>query len=512
MALPVFNLPTTGTSPKRATIDALEAEMNRVVGELYGMTDEGVIAAAEEIAQSVADAAALYGSAAALDAAVTAAQDAQGLAEDAQGAAETAVTNAATQAGLSDAARVLAEAARDAAIDAGAWTYTPADETALLAISGMATDDTALVLDTMHVWIYSGSAWVDQGEGPISGLTSKTAGLVDLSRVDIPALYDATGLAALFTLDRNGYFQAPVSPAMARVIGRALAENRTGLTQGPDVVCWGDSLTEGSGSTSSTYRYPQNLAAISGRDVVNLGIGGQTSTQIAARMTGAGITASVTGDSIPATATVTVTAISPAILSGGTSTSTRTITGRLNGVHGTLTKTGYPATYTFLRTVQSVSATSCPAGSAFIPDDAFLYPDRIQMLWAGRNNFSSLATVLTDLLAMVGHIDHLIKRFVFMTILPHTDDANGTSNRANLDAINAQILRLFPGNVLDIATYLRDSVALLADGYTCTADDLTDISNGLTPRGLRADSLHLNDTGYPLVSKQVDRFLKAKGW
>lgn len=46
MVLPVFNLPTTGTSPKRATIDALETEMNRVIGELYGMTDEGVIAAA----------------------------------------------------------------------------------------------------------------------------------------------------------------------------------------------------------------------------------------------------------------------------------------------------------------------------------------------------------------------------------------------------------------------------------------------------------------------------------
>ena len=67
---------------------------------------------------------------------------------------------------------VAAEAARDAAISAGAWGYTPADGTdntgALGAITGMVEGETALVLDTMHVWEYDGADWIDTGLSPIS--------------------------------------------------------------------------------------------------------------------------------------------------------------------------------------------------------------------------------------------------------------------------------------------------------------------------------------------------------
>ena len=70
--------------------------------------------------------------------------------------------------------RVAAEAARDAAIDAGSWDYKPANATALTAITGMTAGQTALVLDTMHVWQYNGSAWVDTGESPLADKASLT--------------------------------------------------------------------------------------------------------------------------------------------------------------------------------------------------------------------------------------------------------------------------------------------------------------------------------------------------
>lgn len=92
-----------------------------------------------------------------------------------------------------DAARVLAETARDAAIAAGAWDYRPADGTALAAITGMTTGETALVLSTMHVWQYSGSVWVDTGVSPLDLKANKTA-LPPMLRA---AATESAGLAAL---------------------------------------------------------------------------------------------------------------------------------------------------------------------------------------------------------------------------------------------------------------------------------------------------------------------------
>ncbi|MBU1829914.1 MAG: hypothetical protein KJ731_15795 [Alphaproteobacteria bacterium] len=66
-----------------------------------------------------------------------------------------------------------AEAARDAAIAAGAWDYTPNDAAALAAITGMVAGETALVRDTMHVWEYDGSAWVDTGLSPLDEKADK---------------------------------------------------------------------------------------------------------------------------------------------------------------------------------------------------------------------------------------------------------------------------------------------------------------------------------------------------
>lgn len=66
-----------------------------------------------------------------------------------------------------ETARDQAQTARDAAIAAGSWNYTPADAAALAAITGMTAGQTALVVSTMHLWRYSGSAWVDMGISPL---------------------------------------------------------------------------------------------------------------------------------------------------------------------------------------------------------------------------------------------------------------------------------------------------------------------------------------------------------
>lgn len=50
-----------------------------------------------------------------------------------------------------------------------------------------------------------------------------------------------------------------------------------------NIICWGDSLTFGFGSTAGND-YPSRLAALSGYTTSNQGVSGQTSTQIEARV------------------------------------------------------------------------------------------------------------------------------------------------------------------------------------------------------------------------------------
>lgn len=68
------------------------------------------------------------------------------------------------------------------------------------------------------------------------------------------------------------------------------------------IAAWGDSLTAGAGASSAAYRYPAAAAAlfVPHRRVFAHGVGGQTSTQIAARQGGVPILLTLEGDEIPA--------------------------------------------------------------------------------------------------------------------------------------------------------------------------------------------------------------------
>ncbi|WP_417247857.1 hypothetical protein [Celeribacter sp.] len=68
------------------------------------------------------------------------------------------------------------------------------------------------------------------------------------------------------------------------------------------VAAWGDSLTAGAGASAPPANYPAMAAAshTPPRDVANLGVGGQSSTQVAARQGGVPITVTVEDNEIPA--------------------------------------------------------------------------------------------------------------------------------------------------------------------------------------------------------------------
>ncbi len=194
-------------------------------------------------------------------------------------AAAATATLAASQPSVQAAAKAQqyaadAEAARDAAIAAGAWDYTPNDAAALAAITGMTAGETALVRDTMHVWEYSGSAWVDTGESPIASkadaydanaAASKTPLIV--SGRTVPLWLEGDLLSA------NGVSESLAEDATRNVTAKyTLGASRPLMTSGSSVFMWQnpDGSIDWAGNPDSESGYPDRIVS-DGRSLHRLG-------------------------------------------------------------------------------------------------------------------------------------------------------------------------------------------------------------------------------------------------
>lgn len=273
------------------------------------------------------------------------------------------------------------------------------------------------------------------------------------------------------------------------------------------VICWGDSLTQG-GSDS----FPALLATLSGRTVINRGMGGQASDQIIARQGGNGVTLTVSDNAIPASGPVTVTAISITLLNnaGGSGS----ITGKLAGVPGTLSWTTAGG-YVFTRTTEGSSVT-CYPNTVFIPDhgdNQFYLP----VFWLGRNQFNysqgatALATqaanVKANIAAAISKLKPVDRRFLVLGVSSGSNSFEyvGTDNYIAKRTLAADLAKLYPDNFIDIDT-------ILVNAGTGTGQDLTDFNNGVVPASLRTDSQHLNAAGYQIVAQAVYNHIIQKGW
>lgn len=279
----------------------------------------------------------------------------------------------------------------------------------------------------------------------------------------------------------------------------------------------GDSIAEGWGSRSAP------LATSLGRSIVNLGIGGQASPQIAARQGGVPALVTVTGNSIPASGAVTVTAltepdgtaVSPLKLTGDGS---RTLPVVIAGVAGTLTgvTSGGTATYTFTRSATG-AVMPCPAGSPMTA--GWATRAHIPVLLGPRNDLGPssgdgfrepVADVVARYRAMLDWSTS--PRALVLGVLPRSDAT--VDGRANLVTLNNALRNAFPQAWADWGAYLRSDAAFAAAGVSKTADDTTDIANGDTPRSFRstADIVHLNDAGYAAANHFIQLVFASRGW
>lgn len=123
-----------------------------------------------------------------------------------------------------------------------------------------------------------------------------------------------------------------------------------------------------------------------------------------------------------------------------------------------------------------------------------IYPT---IIWAGRNNYTSQATVEADIAAMVAALGHT--RYLVLSVL-NQDTAleySGGSEYAKIAALNAALSATYGARYVDVRSYLVSLYNPL------DAQDVIDHGHDVPPTSLRSDGLHLNDAGYQAVADKV---------
>lgn len=416
-------------------------------------------------------------------------------------------------------------------------------ETAVADPSLVKTDDDRLPRDSHSLEGYV-EVWADQANAVAMGIRST-------GRVHIPAL-DATELNG--TTHRTSFTDQDLvsvivdeagtiaHPSAIRSDGRfpdfvvadfADRMNRAGLITGtgggaggatqqvyPDRSWWlvGDSMTDGYGSERGSG-YAPDIAAATGWAAQNSGWSGQTSVHIASRAAGLPAQLTFAGGQIPATGAVSVTGVVNDPLGGDLPPSgVRERAGRVmladgTFVYGTLAKSATGSTFTFTRATDGQAATP-PAPALFITDESLTGRTKHVVIEVGRNNVltSSPETICSHIRAIRDALPVQVKRVMVVQIAPLATETLGTANRAIVDAANEAIKATFRAEWVPLYDWLRTDQAFTYAGVTKTAQDDTDIANGITPSSLRQDVVHLKRAGNKAKGMRLADIARERGW
>lgn len=286
------------------------------------------------------------------------------------------------------------------------------------------------------------------------------------------------------------------------------------LMPSSQIVALGDSTAEGAGASGSANAWRTLLGNVLGITVVNKGIGGSNAEQIAARYGAVPTILTVSGNSIPASGSASITSIAPVILYNGGSTSTRTISGTIGGSPVRITAVSPAQTYTIEQLGTPSGALAVPADSVFVPDDGnTIYQDSYLIVCAGTNNSAGNPYNAVENIKAIAYRNQAYFKRVFV-VSPRNNGVtqpSGSPEHANIMIMNRLLAAYFGENFLDVRSFLiHDALGVM--GLTPTSQDLTDIANDCIPSQLRADGLHSNNTGHQAEAWFFERVLKTRGY
>ena len=266
-----------------------------------------------------------------------------------------------------------------------------------------------------------------------------------------------------------------------------LIRSHLGNTYPNIIVGWGDSMTAGDEGVTDAGSYPALLQAQISGQVENMGIGGQTSTQIGVRQGGVPSYVTVEGGSIPAQGGVAVkfaTGYEPV------TDPTRSVRGSIMGVEGTVTLSGFlPAgTFTFTPAAGRQTPLTVVGTPQFIPDKP--YQNYLPVFWEGRNNLLKTSAgpygpsqIESDIAAQVATLP-ADSNYLVLSVLNENAKAErkGGPNYATLTTLNNALAATYGTHYLDVRS-------LLVNSYDPSSPvDVTDYENDMPPTSLGAIS------------------------
>ena len=297
-------------------------------------------------------------------------------------------------------------------------------------------------------------------------------------------------------------------------------EENTALTEAlaeylPGIVCWGDSLTAGAGGYGVTYPdvldalIEEKITAGAPIDVVNMGVGGETSQTIVARS--GTIPFLVQEFTIPADCTPTkITLFSdlhkrvlPMIQGGGGVNPVS-----IGGVEGDITvklSTVVEWSEYFFTRFEPGEEVHIEKGTEVVTYSADKWRDYINVVFIGTNgSFSNAEDLISQQRAILDRSEKNGDRFIIIGLYT----LNGAQVKKKydgeyMDALDAAMTEEYGRSYINLREYLMNG-ALTDAGIEPTEEDCARIADGLVPTSLLdPDLLHLNPTGYKLLGKLI---------
>lgn len=312
----------------------------------------------------------------------------------------------------------------------------------------------------------------------------------------------------------------------------------------PDIVIPGDSFVQGVGGQYQWFQWLKDFLTAAGtpRTIRPQGAGSQDASQIAARMGARTFFVTVTGNQVPASGSVAVTAMDPLVL---TSTSPQSIYGQIQGVYGMFVRDGGGG-LSFIRETPG-SAVACPPGSVAQMDNSF-WRKATLITAVGRNTANFDLSIIRQEVDAIHAMQSSQMRNALVLgftngsqVEPNSayptgnvstgypDESEGSARYIAMREAIDDLAFTYGDRFIDLHRYLvdhgkRDATILAGQGYfapfalnwtthaaSYATQDAADIADDIVPSSLRIDGLHLNTYGMAVTAFIIFRRLRALG-